>query len=72
MVEIAEELIEAVNGRQILVAVSQMVFAKLTRSVTEGLQEFCNGRVLRLQTYGRARDANLGQARAESALSGDE
>src|SRR5579871_2728985 len=38
MVEVAEELIEAVDGRQELVAVAEMVLAELAGGVTEWLR----------------------------------
>jgi hypothetical protein len=38
MVEVAEEFIETVDGRQVLVAVAQMILAELTGGVAEGLE----------------------------------
>ena len=53
MVEVAEELVEAVHGRQILVAVAEVVLAELTGRVTVRFQRGRDGGVLRLQTYRR-------------------
>ena len=72
MVEVAEELVEAMHGRKIFVAVSQMVFAKLAGRITEGLQRLRNGDVSRLKTYGRAWYADLREACALRRLTGDE
>ena len=46
VIEIAEELIEAVHGRQELVAVAEMVLAELRRGITLWLEQLGNGRVL--------------------------
>ncbi len=39
VIEVAEELVEAVHGRQMLVAIAQMVLAELAGGVAEALQE---------------------------------
>ena len=39
VVEVAEELVEAVHGRQVLVAVAEMVLAELAGGVAEVLEE---------------------------------
>src|SRR5579871_2498916 len=72
MVEIAEELIEAVHGRQEFVLVAEMVLAELPCSVAEGLQQFGDGRILRAKTQVRSRHADLGQTGANRVLTGDE
>jgi hypothetical protein len=38
VIEIAKELVEAVVGRQMFVAVTKMILAELTAGVAEGLQ----------------------------------
>jgi hypothetical protein len=48
VVEVAEELVEAVGRRKVLVAVAEVVLAELARRVSERLQELGDGRVLRL------------------------
>ena len=72
MIEVAEELVEAVHGRQKLVAVAEMVLAELAGRVAERLQQLGDRRILRLKPDGRARQADLGQAGAERRLAGDE
>ena len=49
MVEVAEELVEAVDGRQEFVAVTEMVLAELSRRIAERLEGLRNGDVLGLQ-----------------------
>src|ERR1041385_7466651 len=68
VVKVAEELIKAVIGRQVLVAVAQMVLAELAGRVAERLEQFGERRVARLQADGRAGDADLGQTGAQLAL----
>src|SRR5262249_6028772 len=46
MVEIAEELIEAVYGGQEFTAIAKMVLAKLSGRVSLRFQQFCDGRIL--------------------------
>ena len=53
VVEVAEELVEAVHGRQELVAVTEMVLAELAGGVAERLEQLGEGRVLLLQADGR-------------------
>jgi hypothetical protein len=72
VVEVAEELVEAVHGRQELVPVAEMVLAELAGRVAERLQELGDRHVLRLQAHRRSRYAHFAQARAEHALAGDE
>jgi hypothetical protein len=43
MIEIAEELTETMNGREIFVAVSEMVLPKLAGRITQGLERLCDG-----------------------------
>ena len=59
MVEVAEELVEAVLGRQILVAVAEMVLAELAGGIAERLQRLGDGDVAVLQPDRRAGDADL-------------
>jgi hypothetical protein len=53
VVEVAEELVEPVDGGQELVAVAEVVLAELPCRVAERLQELRDRRVLRLQADGR-------------------
>ena len=72
VVEVAEKLVEAVVGRQELVPVTQVVLAELPGGVTQGFEQFRQGRILGLQAEVRARDADFGQPGADRALPGDE
>ena len=72
MIEVAEELIEAMHGRQVLVAVAEVVLAVLERHVALVLQQVGNGRVLFLKAERRARQADLEQSGTERRLAGDE
>jgi hypothetical protein len=65
VVEVAVELVEAVHGRQVFVAVAEMIFADLRGHVAVGLQELRDRRVLVLKTLSRARQADLEQPGAE-------
>ncbi len=72
VIEVAEELVEPVHRRQVLVHVAEVVLAELAGRVSLHLQQFGNRRVLRLQADVHARGADFRQARAEDALPGDE
>src|SRR5262249_20595777 len=61
VIEIAEELVEAVHRRQKLVAVSEMVLAELSGRIAERLERLGDGDVLGTQAQGRARQTDLGQ-----------
>ena len=47
VIQIAEELIEAMHRRQVLVAIAEVVLAELAGGVTEVLEDLCDRRVLR-------------------------
>ena len=65
VIQVAEELVEAVHGRQMFVAVAEMVLAELAGRIAEVLQELRNRRVLGTEALHRAREADLGQAGAD-------
>jgi hypothetical protein len=48
VIEITVELFEAMHGRQIFVAIAEVVLAELAGGVAERLQHFSYGRVFRL------------------------
>ena len=52
VVEVAEELVEAVNGRQKLVPVAQMVLAELAGGIAQRLQRLGDGDIAGLQADG--------------------
>ena len=72
VVEVAEELLEAVVGRQHLVAVAEVVLAELAGDVAERAEQPGDRRVLDLHALGRAGQADLGQPGADRRLAGDE
>ena len=72
VVEVAEELVEAVNRRQELVAVAEVVLAELAGRVALRLEQLGERRVLLGQSFLGARQADLEQAGAEAGLPGDE
>lgn len=72
VVEIAEELVEAVLGRQVFVAVAEVVLAELAGGVAERLQRLRDRHVAVLQSDRRTGDADLAEAGAQADLSGDE
>ena len=72
VIEVAEELVEAVHGGQVLVAVAEVVLAELAGDVAVVLEQIGDGRILRLQPELGARQTDLQQAGAERVLPGDE
>ena len=72
VVEDAVELVEAVDRRQVFVAVAEMVLADLRRRVAKRLEEFGDRRVRILQALLGGGHADLQQAGAERRLAGDE
>ena len=72
VIEVAEELVEAVHGRQVFVAVAEVVLAELAGGVAERLEQLGDGRVFLLQADRGAGHADLGQAGADRILAGDE
>ena len=72
MIEIAKEFVEAMDCRQKFISVAQMVLPELAGGVAQRLEEFGDGRVFLLQADGGAGHADLGQARADRVLAGDE
>ena len=72
VIEIAEEFVEAMHGRQEFVAVAQVVLAELAGGVAERLEQLGDGRVFLLQSDAGAGHADLGQAGADRVLAADE
>ena len=72
MIEIAEKLIEAVHGRQRLVAVADMVLAELARGIAEVLEQAADRRIELAHAHRRARESDLGQPGANAVLPGEE
>ena len=59
VIEIAEELVEAVHSGQEFVAVAEMVLAELAGRIALRLQKFSDRRVLSRQSFLRPGQANL-------------
>ena len=72
VVQVAEELVEAVVGGQHLVLVAQVILAELPGGVAEILEDHRDRRVFHPDAEIRAREAHLGKARAKHALAHDE
>jgi hypothetical protein len=72
VVKVAEEFIEAVLGRQIFIAVAEVVLPKLTGGVAERLERLRDGDVAILQPDCRAGDADFAEPGAQAHLPGDE
>ena len=72
VIEVAEEFVESVHGRQEFVAVAEVVLAELAGGVAQRLQQLGDGRVFLLQADGGARHADLREPGADRVLAGDE
>ena len=72
VIKIAEELVEAVNRRDKLIAIAEVVFSELAGRVALRLEQLGERRVFLLQPFLRARQADLGQPGADGRLPGDE
>ena len=71
VVQVAEELVKAVVGRQEFVLVAQVVLAELRGGVAQWLEQLGDGGVLGLQADIGAGQADLQQAGAQRVLAGD-
>ena len=71
MIEIAEELVEAVHGRQRLVSITDMILAELPRGVAEVLEQAADRRIELAHAHRRAGKADLGQSGANTMLTGE-
>ena len=72
MIEVAEELVEAVVGRQHAVEIAEMVLAELAGRVALVLEAGGDGHDVLLHPDRGAGDADFGEAGAIDALPGDE
>ena len=72
VVEVAEELVEAVHRGQVLVAIALVVLAELPGGVARALQHGGHGHVGLLPTLGGARQPDLGHAAAHRHRTADE
>ena len=72
MVEVAEELIEPMIAREMTILISEMVLTELAGDITEGLQQFGDGRILFHDSFFGTGEAHFKQSCPEGRLSGDE
>ena len=72
VIEVAEELVEAVDGRQVLVAIAEVVLAELAGGVAHRLERGRDRRRLVRNADRGARLADRRQAGADRELAGDE
>ena len=72
VIEIAVELVEAVDGRQNLVLVAKVVLAELAGGVALRLEQFGDGRVFLLQPESAPGNPTLVRPVRKHALAGDE
>src|SRR5690606_14673690 len=72
MVEVAEELVEAMRRRQELILVAQVVLAELAGHVPERLEQVGDRRIFRAQTEIGAGHAHLRQPSSNRILARDE
>ncbi len=72
VIEVAEELVEAVHGRQVFIPIAEMVLAELSGGVAERLQHFGDRRIFFLKSDRGAGHADFGQAGTNRILAGDE
>src|SRR5262249_14397297 len=61
VVQVAEELVETVDRRQIFIAVAEMVLADLRGRISQWLQELGDGRVFLVETNRSGRQTDFGQ-----------
>jgi hypothetical protein len=72
VIEVAEELVETVRSRQMLVAIAEVVLAELAGGITVCLKNVCDAGIMRPETKFCTRQTDLGEAGANRRLSGDE
>ena len=72
MIEVAEEFIETVRGRQEFITVAQVVFTELPSRVTQLLEDVGDGRIFFLQTLRRSRHTDFTHPGTEWHLAGNE
>ena len=72
VIEVAEEFVEAVDGRQGKVVIPQVVLAELTGLVADGFEHFGQRRGLFLQAQGATWHGHRRHAGANGVLAGQE
>ena len=72
VIEVAEEFIEAVHGRQRFIAIADVVLAELPGGIAEVLEQAADGRIELAHAHRSAREADLGKPGANAVLTGEE
>ena len=72
MIEVPEEFVEAVHGREMFVAVALMILAELASDIALRLENPRHGHIGLLPAFLRTGNANLGHARAKRIVAADE
>jgi len=72
VVQVAVEFVEAVDGRQELVPVAEVVLAELPGGVAERLEQPGDRRIFLTDAQRRAGEADLGEPGSQAVLAGDE
>ena len=72
VIEVAEELVETVHGRQKFVAITEMILSKLSGGISERLHDVGDRGIFGSQADVGSRQSNLRQPRTNRRLSGDE
>ena len=72
VIKVAEELIEALVGGQVLIPIAEMVLAELAGAVAEGLEQAGDGGIFGAVAELGPGQPHLGEPGAEHALTGDE
>src|SRR4029077_5921081 len=68
VIKVAEELVEAVHGRQIFILIAKMVVTELTSGVAQRFEQLGDCWVFGLKPDSSTRHSNLGQSGAERVL----
>ena len=72
VIEVAKKLVKTMHGRQMLIAIAEVVFTKLAGAIALGLEQFSNGGIFCLKASFGARQPHLAETGAEDALAGNE
>ena len=72
MVEVAKEFIEAVDGGQVVIAITLVVFAELSGGVAEAFENGGNGHIGFLPAFFCTREADFGHACADGNIAAEE
>ena len=71
MIKIAEELVEAVDGGERLVAIAGVVLSELTSGVSEALKQPANRGIKLAHSHRRAGETDLAQSGPDDVLASE-